>query len=54
MMLFLALMTAGAAIFWFVGSLVRASKQNSVTPTEHTRAMATTLKWVDRSALKNE
>jgi hypothetical protein len=53
-MLVLALMTTGAEIFWFVGSLVRASKQNSITPTEHTRAIATILKWVDRSALKNE
>jgi hypothetical protein len=53
-MLVLALRTPGEAIFWFVGSLVRASKQKSVTPTEHAKAIATILKWVDRSAPKNE
>jgi hypothetical protein len=50
----LALITAGAAIFWFVGSLVRASKQKSVTATEHVKAIATILKCADLSALKNE
>jgi hypothetical protein len=54
MMLVLALITVGEAIFWFVELFVCAATQKSVTATEQTRATATILKCVDRSTLKNE